>query len=487
MATQVQEGVVEGSTDQMQAMHESAQMLLQVSMNPAAGAPASAEGAPVAEGVEAVGEEAIAVGEGVPLAGAAVVINGTGEEGQEFVGEGGDVKMPMYMMTSAMSGVAPGAQINGERKRVRSACVSCHERKLRCVMLPSGSCQQCTNKGRPCVPRVEKKRGRPRSAYVEYGVQPMIGLMPAGFAPQTSGSPSSSGNQQQFATGFMMPNGQMMVGQYPGVGAMPMPVMMMPVPAQGGFPQVMMAGSGSPTPEGEAPAADATVEAVAEGEVAVAEIGADAPVAEATAAPAQEAGSPSSAAPVANASPGTMPMPAAMAMPGMPANMMAAMPANMMAMFGNRMAMNQQQAVLGQAMVAAASQAGAAAGQPMSGETAQAMVAAAGEAMAAVAQEAMANAARQAVATSMGPDGAQAVELEGEAVVAAEGVPEGGEAAPPPDADAVADTFTLDPKESLELPHAQPTEPPPLVAIEAADALVCPAEEIGAHIGAQIE
>ena len=253
MATQVQEGVVEGSTDQMQAMHESAQMLLQVSMNPAAGAPASAEGAaPGAEGVEAVGEEAIAVGEGVPLAGAAVVINGTGEDGQEFVAEGGDVKMPMYMMTSAMSGVAPGAQINGERKRVRSACVSCHERKLRCVMLPSGSCQQCTNKGRPCVPRVEKKRGRPRSAYVEYGVQPMIGLMPAGFAPQTSGSPSSSGNnqQQQFATGFMMPNGQMMVGQYPGVGAMPMPVMMMPVPAQGGFPQVMMAGSGSPTSTG---------------------------------------------------------------------------------------------------------------------------------------------------------------------------------------------------------------------------------------------
>lgn len=53
---------------------------------------------------------------------------------------------------------------SGERKRVRSACVACHERKLRCVMLKKGICRHCSEKQRTCTPRIEKKRGRPRNS-----------------------------------------------------------------------------------------------------------------------------------------------------------------------------------------------------------------------------------------------------------------------------------------------------------------------------------
>ena len=51
---------------------------------------------------------------------------------------------------------------SGERKRNRSACNHCHERKLRCIMLQCGSCQLCIDKGLQCIPRVEHKRGRQR-------------------------------------------------------------------------------------------------------------------------------------------------------------------------------------------------------------------------------------------------------------------------------------------------------------------------------------
>ena len=51
---------------------------------------------------------------------------------------------------------------SGERKRNRSACNYCHERKLRCIMLQCGSCQLCIDKGLQCIPRVEHKRGRQR-------------------------------------------------------------------------------------------------------------------------------------------------------------------------------------------------------------------------------------------------------------------------------------------------------------------------------------
>ena len=98
---------------------------------------------------------------------------------------------------------------SGERKRSRSACVACHERKLRCgarrrrrprapktpppepaigsqlncpekcpepplgplpllaVMLLGGSCQLCVATGRQCIPRVETTRGRPRTGMAE--------------------------------------------------------------------------------------------------------------------------------------------------------------------------------------------------------------------------------------------------------------------------------------------------------------------------------
>jgi hypothetical protein len=50
-----------------------------------------------------------------------------------------------------------------ERKRARSACIQCHERKLRCTMRPHGGCERCERKGWACTRRVEKKRGRPRT------------------------------------------------------------------------------------------------------------------------------------------------------------------------------------------------------------------------------------------------------------------------------------------------------------------------------------
>lgn len=60
---------------------------------------------------------------------------------------------------------------SGERKRMRAACESCHERKLRCIMLRCGSCQQCYNRKRTCTPRV--KRGRTpckSSGHLPYGM-----------------------------------------------------------------------------------------------------------------------------------------------------------------------------------------------------------------------------------------------------------------------------------------------------------------------------
>ncbi|KAL1530025.1 hypothetical protein AB1Y20_000950 [Prymnesium parvum] len=94
---------------------------------------------------------------------------------------------------------------SGERKRVRSACVACHERKLRCVMLKKGVCRHCTEKQRTCTPRIEKKRGRPRNSelrsrphfYMASGINQLaqIGMHP-GCDPNTLGSmPNLSGLQ----------------------------------------------------------------------------------------------------------------------------------------------------------------------------------------------------------------------------------------------------------------------------------------------------
>jgi hypothetical protein len=84
--------------------------------------------------------------------------------------EGGDqvnqVTHAFASVDDTMQPADPGHELyaSGERKRVRSACVACHERKLRCVMLKTGTCQQCLDRDRPCEPRVEKKRGRPRNS-----------------------------------------------------------------------------------------------------------------------------------------------------------------------------------------------------------------------------------------------------------------------------------------------------------------------------------
>ena len=43
---------------------------------------------------------------------------------------------------------------------MRTACESCHERKLRCVMLRCGTCLHCYNRKRVCKPREKKRRGR---------------------------------------------------------------------------------------------------------------------------------------------------------------------------------------------------------------------------------------------------------------------------------------------------------------------------------------
>ena len=47
--------------------------------------------------------------------------------------------------------------------RVRSACVACHERKQRCIALKKGSCKNCFDNKRECIPRVQKRRGRPKN------------------------------------------------------------------------------------------------------------------------------------------------------------------------------------------------------------------------------------------------------------------------------------------------------------------------------------
>ena len=92
--------------------------------------------------------------------------------------------------TSAVSAVAdapaPVLEDPNARKRVRAACVECHKRKLKCDMGENGEpCTQCRERGRTCVKRVEKKRGRPRNAHkrvhqvpggaVQFIVQPHMG------------------------------------------------------------------------------------------------------------------------------------------------------------------------------------------------------------------------------------------------------------------------------------------------------------------------
>ena len=75
--------------------------------------------------------------------------------------------------------------------RSRSACLNCHERKLRCVRGPDGNCTNCINKGQVCTRRTERRRGRPRTD-LEGGLPaagigamgaaaPFPGVTPSGF------------------------------------------------------------------------------------------------------------------------------------------------------------------------------------------------------------------------------------------------------------------------------------------------------------------
>jgi len=163
---------------------------------------------------------------------------------------------------------------SGERKRMRTACESCHERKLRCVMLRCGTCLHCYNRKRVCKPREKKRRGRQQNrqnmvlmsdgqghvfavpatndgttgANAGQMMVPMMGgagtaadgttqPMMMTFAPNTAGSPAAAegvaaqpqmmlsfmpppnadgtpGTPQQLPI-FMMPNGQGMMAMMP--------------------------------------------------------------------------------------------------------------------------------------------------------------------------------------------------------------------------------------------------------------------------------
>uniref|UniRef100_A0A7S0IRZ0 Zn(2)-C6 fungal-type domain-containing protein n=1 Tax=Calcidiscus leptoporus TaxID=127549 RepID=A0A7S0IRZ0_9EUKA len=70
------------------------------------------------------------------------------------------------------------------KRRATSACAACHERKLRCVMQPNGTCTQCQAKNRTCVSRIEKKRGRPKNSTRRNVLPGNANVYPAGNAMQ---------------------------------------------------------------------------------------------------------------------------------------------------------------------------------------------------------------------------------------------------------------------------------------------------------------
>jgi hypothetical protein len=47
-------------------------------------------------------------------------------------------------------------------RRLAKACSLCSDNRLKCIMLPTVQCKQCTERGIECKLRLEKKRGRPR-------------------------------------------------------------------------------------------------------------------------------------------------------------------------------------------------------------------------------------------------------------------------------------------------------------------------------------
>ncbi len=79
---------------------------------------------------------------------------------------------------------------NRDTTRVNAACMQCHERKLRCMMLEGGTCTGCQRRGLVCQKRVGKKRGRPYSTHPPYNsVHALHQHQPLGLAgPHLYGS-----------------------------------------------------------------------------------------------------------------------------------------------------------------------------------------------------------------------------------------------------------------------------------------------------------
>mmetsp|Transcript_25670 Transcript_25670/g.77987 ORF Transcript_25670/g.77987 Transcript_25670/m.77987 type:complete len:424 (-) Transcript_25670:747-2018(-) len=58
----------------------------------------------------------------------------------------------------------PYFYLSGERKRCRNACKACWERKSRCTMLKCGSCLNCVERNRECIPREHLRNRQPETA-----------------------------------------------------------------------------------------------------------------------------------------------------------------------------------------------------------------------------------------------------------------------------------------------------------------------------------
>ena len=75
---------------------------------------------------------------------------------------GSQVEVRWRWTPTVWHSVAESADNGLYTPRLRKACDLCHENRLKCTMLPTGSCEQCTVRGIECKRRMERKRGRPR-------------------------------------------------------------------------------------------------------------------------------------------------------------------------------------------------------------------------------------------------------------------------------------------------------------------------------------
>jgi hypothetical protein len=101
------------------------------------------------------------------------------EEAVAFAGEASQLSVDGDAHFATTEGLATGAAYGSQVKvdangvaesedgcryttRLRKACDLCHVNRLKCIMLPTGWCEQCTVRGVECKRRMERKRGRPR-------------------------------------------------------------------------------------------------------------------------------------------------------------------------------------------------------------------------------------------------------------------------------------------------------------------------------------